>query len=548
MSFPDPDNPYSFEDFVNHLHGMDFYADDPFLQKTLKHFTGKKFDELDRRLRAFSPKVSFRWRPLADSGGKPQKLPYVEHYNAYNRRIDRIVRTSETLQLEQEIFAEALFSSEVSPWEQMAKRYLLSQLGEFGVICPLACTEGLVALIKQFPEDQSPQVKTILQHCTDGLDGNFGIGAQFITEIQGGSDIPSNLVEARFENGHYRIYGTKFFTSAIHADYAVVSAKLSDSQKVGAFIVPSWLPGNKEKEIRNNFRINRIKWKMGTSEVPTGEVEYNGSLAYPVGPVDRGVANIVGIVLTLSRIAVGFSSAAMMTRAAREAQIYAEFRDVFGTKIGQWALANHQVRQLVYESQRCLAGFCKIYNLFQELGGRLQPGLVSNEPLEMQRRRFLLRELIIIQKLVTAHDTVDILRKAISIFGGHGVIEDFCSLPRLYRDAAVNELWEGPRNVLLMQVFRDIGRAAGFYPPQLFLNDLLAGAPQNEIAELGRRAADLAADPPFEKLDPDSRLRAAAWEELVVDIFRVYQDTALKEVGPEPIVAPEKIRLPDIWQ
>jgi hypothetical protein len=206
------------------------------------------------------------------------------------------------------------------------------------------------------------------------------------------------------------------------------------------------------------------------------------------------------------------------------------------------------VRQLVYESQRCLAGFCKIYNLFQELGGRLQPGLVSNEPLEMQRRRFLLRELIIIQKLVTAHDTVDILRKAISIFGGHGVIEDFCSLPRLYRDAAVNELWEGPRNVLLMQVFRDIGRAAGFYPPQLFLNDLLAGAPQNEIAELGRRAADLAADPPFEKLDPDSRLRAAAWEELVVDIFRVYQDTALKEVGPEPIVAPEKIRLPDIWQ
>jgi alkylation response protein AidB-like acyl-CoA dehydrogenase len=140
------------------------------------------------------------------------------------------------------------------------------------------------------------------------------------------------------------------------------------------------------------------------------------------------------------------------------------FRDVFGVKIGQWALANQQVRDLVHEAQRCLAGLCKIYALFQELGGRLQPGLASEEALAKRRRRFLLRELVIMQKFVTASDAVDALRKGISIFGGHGVIEDFCSLPRIFRDAAVNELWEGPRNVLLMQIFRDMSRAAEFYP------------------------------------------------------------------------------------
>ena len=116
MTLPDRNNPYSFENFLSILHSFDFYADDPFLQKTLKHFTGEEFNELDRRLRLFSPKVSFRWRPLSDTGGNPRHLPYVQHYDAYNRRIDRIVRTAETLQLEKEIFGEGLYSSRVTPW------------------------------------------------------------------------------------------------------------------------------------------------------------------------------------------------------------------------------------------------------------------------------------------------------------------------------------------------------------------------------------------------------------------------------------------------
>ena len=152
------------------------------------------------------------------------------------------------------------------------------------------------------------------------------------------------------------------------------------------------------------------------------------------------------------------------------------------------------------------------------------------------------------QKLVTAYDSVDALRKGISIFGGHGVIEDFCSLPRIFRDAAVNELWEGPRNVLLIQLFRDMGRAADFYPADQFLGDFLSGAPQAEIADLSYRAMEFGADPPFQKIDEGSRRRALAWEQFIVDIFRVYQEAALREVGPEPIIGSDKMSMPEIWR
>ena len=123
------------------------------------------------------------------------------------------------------------------------------------------------------------------------------------------------------------IFKIKFFCSATHADYAVVTAKPAGSEKVALFAVPSWLAGNKEMEIRNGYTIDRIKWKMGTSELTTAELTFNGAVAYPIGPLDKGVANVVGIVLTCSRLTVGLSAAAYMTRAVRETEKYVSFRD-----------------------------------------------------------------------------------------------------------------------------------------------------------------------------------------------------------------------------
>lgn len=540
MSLPNRNNPYSFTEFLERRDRFDFYRDDPFLQKLVKKYAADEWETLHEKLLEFSPKVSFRWRDLADRIAKPEVRPYIEHYDAYNNRIDRIVRPLETHVLEKEIFAEALFSEKTGSWEHFIKRFLMHQIGEAGVLCPIACTEGLIALIECYPDPSIPELEEILLHCKEGKDGEFGIGAQYMSEIQGGSDIPSNLLEAEPDGKYFRLYGTKFFTSACHADYAVVTAKVTGSEKVGTFVVPSWLPGDKEKEKRNNFTIDRIKWKMGTVELPTGEITYNGAVAYPVGPLDRGVANAVGIVLTLSRIAVGISSGAGMIRAAREAQMYSEFRDVFGRKIYQFPVAANQLQKILDAARRTTAGAFKIYDLFLRLGKKLQPGLKSDEPVEILKQRFNLRELILLQKVTTSYEAVDVIRNAISLFGGHGVIEDFTSLPRLLRDAIVNELWEGPRNVLLAQVLRDLQRASSWYPPEEFVASVLTGAPEETIKYYSANLRKFLEHPSLMKLDEDSLKVAGEWEEFCDSFLRTYQEIALEEVGKAPIVNASK--------
>ncbi|OAT82343.1 acyl-CoA dehydrogenase family protein [Desulfotomaculum copahuensis] len=535
MSLPDRDNPYSFDYFLARRNSFDFYRDDPFLQQTVKRYARVGWESLHENLLAFSPRVSFRWKELADTIARPEARPYILHYDAHNHRIDRIVRPFETHLLEKEIFSLGLFSERTTVWEQFTKRFLLNQIGEAGVMCPLACTEGLIALIENFPDHGIPELNNILTHCKEGIDGDFGIGAQFMSEIQGGSDIPANLIEAVPDGKTYRLYGNKFFCSAMQADYAVVTAKVTGSEKVGTFVVPSWLPGDKAGERRNGYVINRLKWKMGTVELPTAEVDYRGAVAYAVGPVDRGVANAVGIVLTLSRIAVGVSSAAAMLRAAREALMYSRFRDVFGFKIDRFPMAARQVAELVETAKRSTAGAFKLYDLFVRLGRKLQPGLNSAEPLEMRKKRFNLRELILLQKVVTASDAVDVIRKAMSIFGGHGVMEEFSSLPRLFRDAAVNELWEGPRNVLLTQVFRDLQRASEWYDPAEFVAGILEAAPQDKVNYFSSQIKEILAKqilvPGKEAMDAAGR-----WEDLCHSLFLAYQEQALAEVGAADIL------------
>ena len=202
---------------------------------------------------------------------------------------------------------------------------------------------------------------------------------------------------------------------------------------------------------------------MGTCELPTAEMTFNGALAYPIGPLDRGLAHVVGVVLTYSRLTVGLSSAASMTRAAREARLYSEFREAFGRRIGRFPMVAGQIAALEKSAGRSIAGAFKLYQQFLQLDGKVKLSLNPAEPVDLRRRRFDVRELVMLQKIAVSRDAVDQLRLAMSIFGGHGVMEDFSCLPRLYRDAAVNELWEGPRNVLLSQIHRDLQQVKSWY-------------------------------------------------------------------------------------
>ncbi|HOO72689.1 MAG TPA: acyl-CoA dehydrogenase family protein [Spirochaetota bacterium] len=528
MSLPDRNNPYSFDDYLAWRKDVDYYADDPFIQQVVKHFTGKVSAEVDAEARAISKKASFRWRDMAESIAWPEKRPYMMHYDGHKNRIDRIVRPRETEIMESEIFGEKLFADDKSPWVKLIKMFIVYQNGEACVACPITCTEGLVVLLNKFAD--TPETKEILKHCKEGINGHVAIGGQYLSEIQGGSDVPANVLEAVKEGDTWKLYGAKFFCSATHADYVAITAKPSGSEKVALFVMPSWMPGNKEKEIRNGYTIDRIKWKMGTSELTTGELTFNGAVAYPVGPLDRGVANVVGIVLTYSRLTVGLSAAAFMTRAAREARRYSEFRQAFGVSIGNFPLVKVQLNDVEKYARRTTAGAFKLYRDFLELEGGTKGGLDTDEPLEMKKKRFAVRELIMLQKITASLDCTDVIRKAMSIFGGHGVMEDFSSLPRLYRDSAINELWEGPRNVLLTQMHRDIQRVRDWYSPSEFVADILAGGDPETIDSFSRELAAITAHVNLFGADEETLRICAQWDDFTTRFFHAYQDLALAEI------------------
>ena len=529
MSLPNRNNPYSFKEFLDWREQVDYYADDEVLQKIVKFYAGADFDQVDKAVRETSKKASKRWRKFSDAIGRCEERPYLIHYDGANNRIDRIVRPYNTHVLEQEIFSEALFSQDTDFWTMVTKQFVIHQNGDACIICPLACTHGVIEAIRQLGAI-SPEVERILQHCAEGIDGEFAIGAQFISEIQGGSDIPANLLEAVNENGTWRLYGTKFFCSATHADYCMITAKPQDSEEVGLFVIPMWLPGDKDKEIRNGYTIDQLKYKMGTCELTTGEITFNGALAYPVGPLNRGVANMVGIILTLSRLDVALSAGAYMKRAAREARKYAGFREAFDSKVDQFPMIVWQLDKLDKYANRTIAGAFRLYRDFQKMEGGLKGGLVEDESLEARKIRFAVRELVMMQKMATTWDATDVLRSAMSIFGGYGVMEDFSSLPRLYRDAAVNELWEGPRNVLLDQVYRDLKRASKWYNPADFVKDILKGFDAQVVDALAQEMVEILTYPEYGTLSAESVKMAERWHEFVQKFMYAYQDLAILEV------------------
>ena len=543
-------NKYTFDDFLFVRNHFNYYKDDEFLQALVKKYAPHdEFEKIDRDMRALSDYVSFRFRNLADKANELEnrvKVTKVKHFDAHNHRIDRIERCLETEILEREIFSLGLFDpARNTAWSRFIKMFLLYQNGEAGVMCPVACTHGAVELMQKYEDTLSSEAKKILTSIRDGVNGEYCLGSQFVSEIQGGSDVPANLVEAIFQEDEgpdgysnvWRLYGQKFFCSATQADYQIVTAKPKGTQsstRIAAFAVPAWLPGNKEKEVRNSYTIDRLKQKLGTAELPTAEITYSGTVAYPIGPLEMGLADIVGIVLSLSRLHVAFGMASGALRVVREAILYSLFRTAFDIPISSFPMMINQINELDHFAKRTAAGTFKVYSEYIHFQERLISGirdLEKIEDLEERKRRFRLRELIMLQKIVVADEAPKMIRKAISFYGGHGIMEDFLSSPRFHRDSMIMELWEGPRNVLLTQIHRDFSRVKNWYPADEFCRDLLKGANSDIIEEYATEFNRIMSHDSLLRNDEETLAICRDWEAFSEQLFIAYQEQALSELS-----------------
>jgi acyl-CoA dehydrogenase len=331
--------------------------------------------------------------------------------------------------------------------QQMALFYLLSQNGEASHCCSIACTSGMIRAL-QTVGDADVQAKFLapllerdykaMQHA-----------AQFLTEVQGGSDVGANAVIAVDNaDGTWRITGEKWFCSNINADQFLVMARPAGAPEgtrgLGAFLVPRRL----EDGALNGFYIRRLKDKLGTRTLASAEVDFVDALAYPVGPLDAGFKNTVELVLNTSRLMNAVSCAGVMRRAYVEAASYACARRAFGQPIASYPLVQEAVADILSEGCAATASSFALAALLD----RIETGTGDDSD------RGVYRLLVNLNKYITSIRGSEAVHRAIEVLGGNGAIETFSILPRLYRDMVVLESWEGTHNVLCLQALRDIAR------------------------------------------------------------------------------------------
>jgi acyl-CoA dehydrogenase len=324
--------------------------------------------------------------------------------------------------------------------EQAELLYRLSQAGEGGHTCPVVCTAGLVRALRTRASEElrARFLRPLLDLDYDRAER----GAQFLTERHSGSDVGANRVEAVPDGDAWRLHGEKWFCSVADADQFVATARPRGgppgTRGLGCFLVP---------RAGGGFRIRRLKDKLGTRALATGEIEFEGALAYPLGPLEEGFKTAVGV-LDTSRWLNAVGSTGLMRRAFDVAAAFAGEREAFGGPIARFPLVRENLAVMRTEERAAVASTHEL----TELVACIDAGGATDEDVLMHRL------LVNANKFVTSIAATGVVRRGIEALGGNGTIEDFSPLPRLYRDAIVFESWEGTHNVLCAQVLRDLRR------------------------------------------------------------------------------------------
>src|SRR5438270_7223260 len=270
---------------------------------------------------------------------------------------------------------------------------------------------------------------------------------QWMTERQGGSDVGRNAVVARRDGDHWRLDGQKFFCSNIGCEVALALARPQDAPSgtrgLALFLVPKAAPPDGG---RNRYRIDRLKDKLGTRAMATGEVTLDGAYAELVGEGERGFAQMTAM-LNITRLHNAVTAAATMRRACMLAAAYAREREAFGRTLDQQPLHQEVLREMTAQAD----GGLYLTMRMAQLLGRIETGEAG------AGEAALFRLGIALAKLYTAKQAVAVVSEAIECFGGQGYMED-TGLPRLLRDAQVLPIWEGTTSVLSLDVLRVLSK------------------------------------------------------------------------------------------
>ena len=419
--------------------------------KDLEHSISYYFPKqpaLTEALQQFGEKITQELEPLVQTNDFRMNLPRLEPYNSIGERIDQVMHSPLYTQAGDIIYGSDLMSKLAQPGKLLHALlifFLSSHAGEAGHNCPIACSAGLIRILRNHPE--IPDQTTFLEKLTIPSFTDNYTGAQFLTELQGGSDVGLNTTCAvKQDNGLYAITGEKWFCSNINAELILLTARYNENvagtRGLGLFLVPAKLPSGE----KNHFFVRRLKEKIGTRALASAEVDFKGALAYAIEPLDTSFKTTMEDVLHISRLFNSFCVLGMGRRAFQIAFQYAGHREAFGQRIIQYPLVQQNLARIKVENTALTSAICATTALQDQAD--LQRA--SND------QALLLRLLANLNKSISALWSVDHIHHCIDVLAGNGAIESFSSLPRLLRDSIVCENWEGTHNTLYMQILRDI--------------------------------------------------------------------------------------------
>jgi putative acyl-CoA dehydrogenase len=419
--------------------------------------------------------------------------PRLVTHDRYGRRVDEVAFHPAWHRLLTVAVEHGLHAS---PWRdggaarhlvRAARFYVWSQ-AEAGHGCPVSMTYAAVPALRREAELAAEWLPRLLADRYDfGLRPPaekagclMGMG---MTEKQGGSDVRANTTRAVPGDGGYLLTGHKWFCSAPMCDAFLVLAQAPGG--LSCFLLPRVRPDG----TRNTFRLQRLKDKLGNRSNASAEVEFDGTFAHRVGPEGRGVATIIDMV-AMTRLDCVTGSAALMRQAVAQAVHHAEHRRAFGDYLIDKPVMTGVLADLAVEAEAAAA-----------LALRLAAAVDAAE-------QPLLRLLLPAAKYWVCKRAPAVAGEALECLGGNGYVEE-SGLPRLYREAPLNSIWEGSGNVNALDLLRAVARQPDGVEAVSAELAAARGADRRldrAIGEVGALLAAAAADPAA--AEPRARLLA----------------------------------------
>jgi putative acyl-CoA dehydrogenase len=485
------------------LDGYNLYLSDPVLDAAVAREGGKGArDDLVEFGTAAGSLEYYRWAVEANRND-----PRLVTHDRFGHRVDKVEFHPSWHSLMETAVANGHHSL---PWEhdpppgahvvRAAFTFMSGQI-ESGHNCPISMTYSVIPALNSTPEVADRWVPGIISRDYDpsfrpapeksGL--LMGMG---MTEKQGGSDVRASTTIAAPLDGsgpgaEYRITGHKWFTSAPMCDAFLVLAQAP--RGLSCFLLPRWTPDGE----LNEFRIQRLKDKLGNRSNASSEVEFEGAWSVMIGEEGRGVPTIIEMV-NGTRLDCVIGSVALMRQAVSQAAWHVSHRSAFGSTLIEKPLMQNVVADLELEAETATLMMVRLAGAFDRS---------ESDAAEAAMKRIALP----IAKYWVTKRTSETVREALECLGGNGYVEESI-MPRLYRESPLNAIWEGSGNVIALDVLRAAGRSPDSLQMFLAELDLASGIDErlDEAISRARTAIDSASNLEFEARRIVEQL-ATAW-------------------------------------